>query len=949
LSGTATYSQATLLADIGQSEILGDNAYSELTTGVDRMFFIGFKNELWTSRPNADGSETTTLVIRLDSVSNLTIVGPFLYFIGDDGVSGPELWRTDAATGSSPVKVKDIRVGAEGSNIQWMTNVNGTVYFSANDGEHGQELWRSSGDASNTVMIKDIIPGSGSSVPSSLTDVEGTVFFAAEDPVYGNELWKSSGTAAGTVMVKDIRTEPGLGSAPNQFENVEGTLFFAALESGVGRELWRSDGTPEGTWLVKDILTGSGDSGIENTTAVDGTLFFSATDGIHGHELWKSDGTESGTVLVKDLTPGSQGSQGDSPGVSFIGNFANMYGTLFFTAVLEHTPYIWKSDGTLAGTVPLHVTWGKDPTSAPQPDFVGIENNVYFVQRPEPGYYNDGGYAIYSMNLNGEIQQFLQWFDVFTLHEPYNPEITEGGGHLYMLGRPYYTGGFKIVRSSCCFEEFVTIDIDPRTVGSNPSAFVRHNDLVYFIADHPYYQQDDLWVTDGTPEGTRELFGFGSEILETEVTGNLLYSSAVYGADIYKTELNTGITNNFLIIYDHDPAHLLTGVNDSLYFVTAGGTLWKSNGTSTGTRIIREFNSIRTMDALKGTLLFRVIHADGTEELWRSGASTSLVKTLHTGMAANAASYPTATIGNTHYFVANDGIHGNELWKSKGTASTTSMVIDINTNESANAVEDDIRTFVVFKNALFFSAMKSDGSWALYKTHGTAGSTQKVIDVGPVVYAVTQGDQLYFFTEEPIDGSGGKVTALWKTDGTLKGTTRIYDFETTIGKIHHTFVDEWLYFTLSEGSPLWRTDGTTCSTTMVDTGTQGAYPIEAINSTLIFGSYTSEMGQEPYAFDTNQIPSAPCTAESTATLATEDTGILSYPNPFTNEFAIRIAGDNDELARIRVMTLAGHRIEEIEELRLNTDHVIGQSWAPGVYLIRVEMRNKVKTQMVVKR
>ncbi len=40
-------------------------------------------------------------------------------------------------------------------------------------------------------------------------------------------------------------------------------------------------------------------------TNVGGTLYFSANDGASGVELWKSDGTVDGTVLVKDIWFGS--------------------------------------------------------------------------------------------------------------------------------------------------------------------------------------------------------------------------------------------------------------------------------------------------------------------------------------------------------------------------------------------------------------------------------------------------------------------------------------------------------------------------------------------------------------------------------------------------------------------------------------------------------------------
>src|SRR5262249_22692287 len=67
-------------------------------------------------------------------------------------------------------------------------------------------------------------------------------------------------------------------------------------------------------------------------------------DGISGTELWKTDGTVAGTVLVKDIVPGA----GSSSPV----NLGALGEKLFFSASdpangLE----LWESDGTVAGTV----------------------------------------------------------------------------------------------------------------------------------------------------------------------------------------------------------------------------------------------------------------------------------------------------------------------------------------------------------------------------------------------------------------------------------------------------------------------------------------------------------------------------------------------------------------------------------------------------------------------
>jgi ELWxxDGT repeat protein len=271
-------------------------------------------------------------------------VGGTLFFTANNGVSGPELWRSNG-TNAGTVLIKDINPGPTGSMPEDLLNVNGTLFFRANNGASGTELWRSNGTAAGTRMIKDINAGSNGSDSSFITNVlinvNGTVFFRASNGTSGQELWRSDGTAAGTVLVKDMR--PGSqGSYPFDFVNANGTLFFDADGAVGGAELWRSDGTAAGTVLVKDINP-TGASQPMLLTNVNGTVFFEANDGVHGWELWKSNGSAAGTMIVEDINPGSNPS---SPT-----DLVNFNGTLFFQANNGvHGAELWRSDGTAAGT-----------------------------------------------------------------------------------------------------------------------------------------------------------------------------------------------------------------------------------------------------------------------------------------------------------------------------------------------------------------------------------------------------------------------------------------------------------------------------------------------------------------------------------------------------------------------------------------------------------------------
>ncbi len=215
------------------------------------------------------------------SPRDFTLVGSTIFFSGNDGTTGPELWKTDG-TSSGTNLVKEIRPGGLGSQLSNFLAVGNTLFFTATDGSSGLELFKSDGTSSGTGIVKDIRPGAAAgSTPTMLTNVAGAIYFSANDGTNGIELWRSDGTSSGTTLL-DI--EPGIAAAPTNLVAVGDRLNFSANFSTVGVELFslREDNVPP---LTASITSTSGNGTYSTGQSVNITLIFSEPVTLAGGSL----------------------------------------------------------------------------------------------------------------------------------------------------------------------------------------------------------------------------------------------------------------------------------------------------------------------------------------------------------------------------------------------------------------------------------------------------------------------------------------------------------------------------------------------------------------------------------------------------------------------------------------------------------------------------------------
>ena len=317
-----------------------------------------------TARP-AGPRSSRPLGLGAPSASSARIITPVgggnLFFVADDGVHGPELWKSNGAAGGTAL-VKNIYPATAGSNPIDLVAGTTNLYFLANDGVDGQQLWTTTG--AGATMLTTAAEGAINSSTAPVV-VGNEVYFVLQRPsTHGNELWKSDGTPAGTMLVDDIN--PGtVGSNPSTLVATGSKVFFID-----GGGLWASDGTVGGTTLVLSTHLFNGI--INSLTAGQNDAYFMFNTSQTGTEIWKSDGTVGGTAAI-DLNPGS--------GSSSVSNLTPVGSELYFD--LNNTASgneLWKSDGTVAGSSLVDDINPGSASSNPS-DLTAVGSKLFFVAR----------------------------------------------------------------------------------------------------------------------------------------------------------------------------------------------------------------------------------------------------------------------------------------------------------------------------------------------------------------------------------------------------------------------------------------------------------------------------------------------------------------------------------------------------------------------------------------
>ncbi|NRA52282.1 MAG: hypothetical protein HRU12_24400, partial [Phaeodactylibacter sp.] len=353
-----------------------------------------------------------------------------------------------------------------------------------------------------------------------------------------------------------------------------------------------------------------------------------------------------------------------------------------------------------------------------------------------------------------------------------------------------------------------------------------------------YSQPDFLWTYDPREMPANEFSGMLPFRTERVVMDGKLYyigTDGTNGFELWKsdgtpsgTEMVKNIDSGNLLssgAYKEFPSNLTVGPGNTLYFTARnqfGYELWKSDGTSGGTELAVDINT---------STCYGCNAADQTDD--------------------SNPNYLTI-IGDVLFFSAQTDAGGTELYKvnvaSAATATSATMVADINTTGSSNP-----EYFTVVGNTLFFTATASgdENNRELYRVDATSFASASSATLVATINAAANssidnltavGSTLFFSADDGING-----VELWKSDGTGSGTIIVENINPTgSSNPNHLYTFSGaLYFAADDGTngvEIWKSSGafdavnTSLFADINGVAGEGSYPSQftEVNGNLFF-------------------------------------------------------------------------------------------------------------------
>lgn len=672
--------------------------------------------------------------------------------------SGSELWTATAGSGGSVnvALVQDIAPGAASSAPDALTYVaaTGLLYFSAFRSDVGFEPWRSDGTAAGTLLLGDLRPGTASSSPREFTALGSAVLFRASTAASApfDRLWRSTGSVAGTSEVA------GGGGDPRHLTPLGSRVVYVAEAASAGREFHAVDGAGSAA-LVTNLVAGSSGidtgNGISLNRAAAGGGFVHFFDFISGR-LYRTDGSAAGTRQV-----------GGSPafGSFVIGGLHARADRLLFgwrsstTVGLE--PHVARYD--LPGQIALLKNIGDEVGHSNPTGFTTLDSRTLVF-----AFEQDTGMEL--RRLDGGTATLLS--DAAPGNSEYLDAVSSTRGdrrRAVLSGTPrrlYFSVGGQLWGSDGSVGGTgPVVDLNalrPDTGGIR--CVTAAGDHLLVLAHNFSAAGASLWRSDGTPGGTQlllapELVGGGHQLdyfFCPVVVGPSILLTGVHSNTGYNLYRSNGQPGHLSVLLDiaPGPAHTfvdedtMAQVGSRLFFVAsdeandANEELWVTDGTSQGTRLVKDLDpaggsSPVLTAALAGGVFFGArTPGAGIEPFFSDGSAAGTVA-LGDLLPGHGSSLPAtqdagerpAVSGTRVFFAASGGSAGSgtHLAVSDGSPAGTRRIAPAGT--TAPIAPRDL--VGLGDGSVVFTAVTPETGRELWFSDGTDAGTFRVADIRP--------------------------------------------------------------------------------------------------------------------------------------------------------------------------------------------------------------------------
>jgi ELWxxDGT repeat protein len=256
------------------------------------------------------------------------------------------------------------------------------------------------------------------------------------------------------------------------------------------------------------------------------------------------------------------------------------------------------------------------------------------------------------------------------------------------------------------------------------------------------------------------------------------------------------------------------------YSPSENASLWRSDGTPQGTwevfRTAPDKKIFNLFFQLNDRAFLGVWDREHGTELWKTDGtpgSLTLFMDFYPGQTSGVADFygpKYVVLNGVGYFTANDQVHGSELWRTDGTLAGTRMVKDI----TPDVYSGWAYGLAIVGSKIFFWVW--DGTqYALWSSDGTAVGTRPagaILGLASLDSLIPFQNNLYFFV---IDAA--KTISLWRSDGTVSGTKRVKTLPPALDDARPYFYNtsnQQIVFELTGVNSLeyWASDGTETGT-----------------------------------------------------------------------------------------------------------------------------------------